>query len=140
MTHSTKPSQAPAGRARLKVLVVDDDHFQLDLLSALLHELGIADVSCADDGHDALQTISASPGSYHLLLIDLHMPGMDGFAFMEGLARADYRGKLIIASGQSKNVLRGATLLAKIHRFALLGTLVKPVQRGALAELLNRAL
>ena len=39
--------------------------------------------------------------SFNLMLIDLPMPGMDGFQFTESMTQLGYAGALIIVSGQS---------------------------------------
>ncbi|NVO07453.1 MAG: response regulator [Rhodoferax sp.] len=134
---SPQPSTStPPSRQALKVLVIDDDSFQLSLLSELLRGLGIAGVTCVSSGREGMQQVTAAPAAFDLILIDLYMPGMDGFEFMDSLARANYTGAMVIVSGQSDDVLRGATLVARLRRFTLLGTLRKPVERAALSALI----
>jgi CheY-like chemotaxis protein len=136
---STSPTLKPApvrSRLTLKVLAIDDDSFQLDLLSQLLRDMDIHDICCVTSGIEAMQKVAAKPDAFGLILMDLHMPGMDGFAFMEGLAQAHYSGAMVIVSGQSDDVLRGASLVARLRRFTLLGALAKPVQPADLARLL----
>jgi CheY-like chemotaxis protein len=133
-----QPSTATRSLATLQVLAIDDDRFQLELLTELLRGMGIHSVTCVSSGRDATQQVVSKPDAFGLILMDLHMPGMDGFAFMDGLAQARYCGALVIVSGQSEDVMRGATLVAQLRRFTLLGALTKPVQAAALAALVAR--
>jgi len=135
--HPAIPSATPRSRIQARVLLLDDDSFQLDLLSELLKSLGFVDLTCVTSSAEAMHKIAGKPSSFDLLLIDLHLPGEDGFHFMEGLAKTAYKGSLIIVSGQSEDVMRGAELVAKLRRFTLLGTLTKPVAREPLATLIR---
>lgn len=133
------PSPRPhLSRNELKVLLVDDDSFQLELISEILRGLGINSITQASSGAQALQAMSNKQQSFNLLVMDLHMPGMDGFQFMESVARDGFNGALIIVSGQSADVMRAASLVAQLRRFTLLGSVPKPVGRAALSELLSK--
>ena len=123
-------------RNELKVLLVDDDSFQLELISEILRGLGVTNITQASSGAQALQAMSNKQQGFNLLVMDLHMPGMDGFQFMESVARDGFNGALIIVSGQSADVMRAASLVAQLRRFTLLGSVPKPVSRTALSELL----
>ncbi len=138
-TAATSPS-APKSREALRVLVVDDDLFQLELNTDLLKGLGVTDIITASNGDLALQAIAKAGGAsgFHLMLTDLHMPGMDGFQFMEAAARNGFKGALIIVSGQSTEVMRSASLVAQLRRFKLLGTLTKPVVQTQLSSMLSK--
>lgn len=125
-------------RSALKVLLVDDDAFQLELISEILKGLGIGDITLASSGAQALQAMGGKTTAFNLLVMDLHMPGMDGFQFMESVAKTGYNGALIIVSGQSADVMRAATLVAELRRFTLLGSVPKPVGRAALSELISK--
>jgi len=72
---------------RLKVLCVDDDHDQRLLLSFLLERQGL-DVRAACDGEEGITV--ALEWLPDLILMDLMMPGMDGFEAAKRL-RADKR-------------------------------------------------
>ena len=137
-TPSIKPAAAPISRNALKVLLVDDDSFQLEMIAGILESLRVTDITQANSGEQALQKLSGGAQRFNLLLLDLHMPGMDGFKFMESLAKAGYSGALIIVSGQSDDVMHAASMVAKLRRFTLLGTVPKPVGRGALSALLDK--
>ena len=66
------------------VLVVEDDDGNADLLRHLLEKAGWS-VERARDGRDALQRIASQRPA--LILLDLMMPAMDGFTFVEQLRR-----------------------------------------------------
>jgi len=78
----------PVARARRRtgrVLVVDDHPVNREVLVRQLAILGV-DADTAIDGRDGLATWRA--GNYALVLADLHMPEMDGFA-MTAAIRAE---------------------------------------------------
>jgi DNA-binding response OmpR family regulator len=63
--------------AQSKILIVDDERFNLDLLEQLLDEFGYRTVS-AMDGQEALDVaVTEKPD---LILLDVMMPVLDGFA------------------------------------------------------------
>lgn len=130
--HSTRPS----GTQR-RALIVDDDGFQRDLLTELMAQAGWTDVVATAGGQQALDAVGKIGATgFDLMLIDLHMPGMDGFQFMAKIESLGYRGAVVIVSGQSSEVLHSASLVAQLRRFRMLGTVAKPVQKAALTALL----
>jgi CheY-like chemotaxis protein len=122
----------------LQVLVVDDDPLQLEIISDLLRDLGVGIVTSAKSGAEAVRCIAGARSPFQLMVSDLQMPGMDGFEFMEAAAQGGFKGSLIIASGQSSDVMHSASLVARLRRFNLLGTLPKPVDPAALKDLLSK--
>jgi PAS domain S-box-containing protein len=68
------------------VLVIDDDDGVRRLLAAALEKQGFV-VETAGDGESGLARASEHrPG---LILLDLHMPGMDGFAVLQALKESE---------------------------------------------------
>ncbi len=65
---------------RRKILVVDDDEAVRNLVQRILEEAGY-DVVTASDGQQALEKVS-QPG-LSLILLDIIMPGLDGFEVLE---------------------------------------------------------
>ena len=68
------------------VLVVDDDEGIREALSDLLADAGFATVS-ARHGLDALNVLTELPELPTLILLDLRMPVMDGWAFCDARNR-----------------------------------------------------
>ena len=66
-----------------KILVIDDDQNTRDLLSRMLKEAGWFPIT-ARDGKDGLGRIEDKPV---LIVLDLEMPRMDGFEFLENYIR-----------------------------------------------------
>ena len=66
-----------------RILVVDDERELADMVAAILHGAGFACVDVAHAGAEALAAVDARASSperaYQLLVLDVMMPGMDGF-------------------------------------------------------------
>jgi CheY-like chemotaxis protein len=73
------------------ILVVDDDPGALKLVSAALKQGGY-EARCERDGAEALRALREAPPS--AVILDLIMPGMNGFEFLERL-RQDSRGRRV---------------------------------------------
>ena len=65
-----------------RVLVVDDDAGIRDLLDLALADAGYA-VALAEDGAAALAMVDAVAPD--VILLDMHLPALDGWAFAEWL-------------------------------------------------------
>ncbi len=78
-----EPTPAAAGEApAMRVLVVEDDPVSRQVARLLLERLG-ALVSTAENGAEAVER--ASSESFELVLMDVHMPVMDGLAATRAL-------------------------------------------------------
>ncbi len=77
---SLRRAGVPANDARAVVLVVDDDLASLKVMSATLARLGYLAV-CEQDPVRGLRIASEEPPS--AIVLDLLMPGMTGFEFLE---------------------------------------------------------
>lgn len=63
------------GRAGLRVLVADDNRVNQRVAAAILRQLG-HDAEIAGSGMEAIEM--AKVRNYHVILMDIHMPGLDG--------------------------------------------------------------
>ena len=77
-----KNTEAGAPADKPKVLIVDDDLFLLDMYALKFSEQGF-DVSSAVSGEGAIHYLKAGGDSFVVLLLDLVMPGMDGFELLK---------------------------------------------------------
>ena len=92
---STVPGQlavtavkASAGASAIRMLAVDDVPMNLSVLKSMLRKIGIADVSTAGGGVEALRMLKGDPGRYDVILTDVWMPDMGGGELLKAI-RAD---------------------------------------------------
>ena len=121
--------------ARLRVLLLDDDNFILEVLADMLSDLGSFDVRCESNAKRALQTLAIEPPG--LLVCDLSMPDMDGIEFMQAAAEAHFKGSVMLLSGMDEGVRRSAERLARAHGLNVLGAYKKPISSAELREALE---
>jgi phosphoserine phosphatase RsbU/P len=97
-----------------KILIVDDEPFNVDYLEQELEELGYRTVS-ACNGQDALQKVRTE--SPDLILLDIMMPVMDGFEVLSRLkanpGTRDLPVIVISANTDLKSVVRGIQMGAE---------------------------
>ncbi|MDA0376541.1 MAG: response regulator [bacterium] len=96
-----------------KVLVIDDDEALRGALEVKFTTKGYAVVTCADgqEGMDALKS-----DTFDVIVTDLHMPNIDGFALLEGKAdteNADIPLYVITNLGSEKYCDKAISLGAK---------------------------
>ncbi|CAI8615617.1 unnamed protein product [Vicia faba] len=81
----------------LNVILADDDNVNRTVTKKLLEKLG-CHVTAVSSGFDCLAAITASSMSFKIILLDLHMPEMDGFEVARKIRKFQSRNwPLIIA-------------------------------------------
>lgn len=105
----------------LRVLLLDDDLFALEIMADMLEDIGNFDVLCESDARRALSTLSQEPPA--LLICDLSMPDLDGIEFLQAAATAGFQGSVMLLSGMDSGVRRAAERLARAHGLKVLSTL-----------------
>ena len=131
-------TSSSAALSSIRILLIDDDDFQIDFISDLLGQLGVQDIRSAAGGEAAIQMLSTRAQFPDLILCDIHMPGIDGFELMKLLGDRDFSGGVILMSGQGSRVLYSASLVAQLARLNFLGTIEKPLQKETLLPMLER--
>lgn len=69
------------------ILVVEDDPDGRDMVQMMLQSAGVNTVTVSS-GEEALAELRAAPGHYHLAIVDLALPEMDGIELLNHI-RAD---------------------------------------------------
>ncbi len=115
----------------VRVLVVDDNAANRELASEVLTVLG-AEVTLASDGREALALLAVVP--IDIILIDLHLPDMNGFGVLAALRAApgpnrDIPALAFTAADADTNDLSGFD-----------GLVAKPFAIRAMATTINAAL
>jgi signal transduction histidine kinase/HAMP domain-containing protein len=91
---------AGAGLAGLTVLVVDDDARNVFALTALLQRFDLEVVSAAS-GAQGVAVLERTP-QVKLVLVDIMMPGMDGYETMRAMRKLPARGELPLVAFTAK--------------------------------------
>lgn len=112
-----------------KVLVVDDEPMMRDCVKAILCALG-HEVIEARDGVDALLRFQTLRGELALILMDVNMPRMDGFAAAKVIKTCNPDMKVILFSGGKEGLPEDVPIdafLPKPFRARELASLVQQV-------------
>lgn len=91
-----------------RILIVEDEQH---LAAGLLYNLEAEryEVAIVDNGEDALLQLGSEPSRYDLVILDVMLPGLDGFAVVAELRRTQRFVPVLMltARGRSEDVLRG---------------------------------
>ena len=96
-----------------RILIVDDKEDNVRLLEGLLRVAGYTSVHSTSEPSRVCELHCRN--HYSLILLDLHMPGMDGFQVMEGLKEIEEGGYLpvLVITAQPAHKLRALEAGAK---------------------------
>jgi signal transduction histidine kinase/HAMP domain-containing protein/ActR/RegA family two-component response regulator len=96
------PPAHPAGTglAGMKVLVVDDDFRNIFALTALLKRVQVEVIS-AESGEQGIAALNQTP-DVDIVLVDIMMPGMDGYATMRAMRKLPIAAELPLVAFSAK--------------------------------------
>jgi signal transduction histidine kinase len=77
---------------KASILIVDDQEANVSLLEQMLHDAGYVSIASTMDPREVCELHRKN--RYDLILLDLQMPGMDGFQVMEDLKKIETEGYL----------------------------------------------
>ena len=121
---------ADARAARPRILIADDEPDLLALMRETLERQGF-DVATASDGKEALAAIRQAPPD--IAVLDLIMPGCDGFELIKRMQDLHYSMSVIIITGQATCDARDRAM-----RDGAVGYLQKPFSAESLLELVDK--
>jgi PAS domain S-box-containing protein len=129
---NTSPSDSSP--RSLRVLVAEDNEFNAELMEQLLGRRGHR-VGLAGDGREALRL--AQEGGFDLLLLDVHMPELDGFQVARGVREHERTAgghlPIIALTARARREDRERCLAAGMDDF-----LAKPIQAPDLWAAIDR--
>lgn len=105
-----------------KILIVEDEFAITNLIRINLADEGY-DCVCAFDGKEAADYIEQ--GMYDLVLLDIMLPGIDGYELLEYIKHTDTPVIFVTAKGSVNDCIKGLKLGADDY-------IVKPFQIGEL--------
>jgi len=120
----------------IQIALVDDDRSILQLLVRLLEKLGYTRVTAFTSGQQALEHLHQSGAD--LLFLDINMPRLDGVQFIRQLASMEYRGAIVIVSGEGERLIDGVDRLLRSHQLESLGWIRKPFTRQEVQGVLEK--
>ncbi|QYM79853.1 response regulator transcription factor [Horticoccus luteus] len=92
---------------RTRVLMIDDDRKFCRLVTAYLAPLGF-DVSAAHTGPDGVDRATSTTESWHAVILDVMLPGLDGFEVLKRIrARVDVPVLMLTARGDEMDRIVG---------------------------------
>jgi PAS domain S-box-containing protein len=96
-----------------KILIVDDQEANIRLLEQMLSDANYTSITSVTDPREVCALYSEY--RYDLILLDLQMPGMDGFQVLEGLKKIEVEGypPVLVITAQPGHKLRALQAGAK---------------------------
>jgi EAL domain-containing protein (putative c-di-GMP-specific phosphodiesterase class I) len=109
-------------------LVVDDDPMFNIIAESVIATLCGGNVVTAGSGRAGLERLQQTAGEFAFVFLDLNMPDLDGLAFMRAAAKAGFRGRIVISSGEPQAILQSARNLGGLLGVRIAGAIRKPLK------------
>ena len=112
-------------------MVVDDDVDALKAVTRLLAAVSDAEIFPFHSPRQALDAIAATPETFHLVITDFKMPGMNGIDFRRQVQTVSPDTKVLLTTGS------GIFTEESARKNGFCGLLCKPFTIGALRQTLE---
>ena len=94
----------------MKILLVEDDRQICKVVGKYFSDHG-AEITSINDGQAAMQVVGQEIGKYSLVLLDIMLPGADGFTICRAIRKnSDIPVIFITAKGREEDILNGYAL------------------------------
>lgn len=122
---------------KLKIVIVEDDQFQLKLLSHQFSMLGHEDITAFDDGEVALSHIEGLNVDSTVIILNLDMFAMSESNLGQILKERNFTGAVILVSNTGERRVQLTSARASPYGLNVVGHLKRPVQQGKLQRILH---
>jgi two-component system sensor histidine kinase/response regulator len=117
----------------LRILLAEDNPVNQKLARLMLEAAGY-EIDVAGNGQEALEKFSASPDGFHLILMDIQMPVMDGIEATKAIRARGFTGIPIIAmTARAMNGDREICLEAGMNDYV-----TKPIRKETVLEAIEK--
>ncbi len=113
-------------------LIVDDDDFSLQVMASVLAGLGGSRIQTAQDGAVAYQLAQQQRPDF--VLLDIYMPGLDGWALLDHLRQLLPKVVVIMVTGSNLPADFTKSMDQRVD-----GYCIKPVSSSIMSKSLMRA-
>jgi DNA-binding response OmpR family regulator len=128
---AVRPEAAEPETVERRLLVVDDDRMSAELVAVFGRRLGMT-VEIAANGREAIEKITLT--NFDSIVLDLLMPGIDGFGVLEYLNRCQPQllSQTIVSSGLPEKYRE------RVAQYNVCGVLPKPLDHLVLQEMIGQ--
>ncbi|MDD4857016.1 MAG: response regulator [Candidatus Krumholzibacteria bacterium] len=117
----------------MRVLVAEDNPVNQKLARLMLEAAG-CEIDVAGNGREALEIFSAAPDRFHMILMDIQMPVMDGIEATKAIRARGFTGIPIVAmTARAMNGDREICLEAGMNDY-----ITKPIRKEAVLDVIDK--